>query len=124
MAARNADSCNFGGHDGRYIYYRGMKLPFQNGRVLLVRRAILGINPARNVKFLGNLLGDQTEWGEAFAGATRAKPRRQRWPFGAAPALPAHALTQRRRCTPSVAGAHRASVQCGSRLRSGEGARS
>lgn len=63
---RNAESRNFGGHEGRFIHYRSMKLPFHNGQVVLLRRMRLGTNPARNVKFLGNLKGSRAEWQGAF----------------------------------------------------------
>lgn len=56
------ESRNFSGHDGRFIHYRGMKLPFHCGQVLLLRRKLLSDNPARNVKFLGNLSGTPTDW--------------------------------------------------------------
>ena len=69
---RNAESRNFGGHDGRCIHYRGMRLPFHNGQVVLVSRKIMSLNPARNVKFLGNLQGSRAEWATAF---TEAKVR-------------------------------------------------
>ena len=59
---RNHESRNFGGHDGRFIHYRGMRLPFRCGQVLLARRIQLSSNPARNVKFLGNLVGSRSEW--------------------------------------------------------------
>ena len=62
-------SSNFLGHDGKFIHYRGMKLAFQNGQVLMVRREALGANPARNVKFLGNLTGGDDEWGSSLAAA-------------------------------------------------------
>ena len=35
-------------------------------QVLLVRREEMGENPARNVKFLGNLRGDESEWADAL----------------------------------------------------------
>ena len=71
---RNGESRNFLGEDGRFIYYRGMRLSFLCGQVLLVRRKDLSSNPARNVKFLGNLQGTPAEWGGALAAAReRAK---------------------------------------------------
>ena len=66
---KNHESRNFGGHDARYINYRGMKLAFSNAQVLLVRRERLGTNPARNVKFLGNLQGPPSDWQDALAAA-------------------------------------------------------
>ena len=66
---RNQESRNFDGHSGRHINYRGMKLAFSNAQVLLVRRERLGTNPARNVKFLGNLQGPPSDWQSALAAA-------------------------------------------------------
>ena len=72
--ASSLESSNFVGIDGNFILYRSMKLPFQMGQVLLVRRQRLGNNPARNVKFLGNLQGAPSEWATALSAATeRAK---------------------------------------------------
>ena len=71
---RNHESRNFSGQDGNFIYYRGMRLSFRQGQVLLVRRQQLGSNPARNVKFLGSLLGSPAEWHAALQAAeARAK---------------------------------------------------
>jgi hypothetical protein len=71
---KNHESRNFGGHDARHINYRGMKLAFSNAQVLLVRRERLGTNPARNVKFLGNLQGPPSDWqGELAAAKERAQ---------------------------------------------------
>ena len=66
---KNHESRNFGGHDARHINYRGMKLAFSNAQVLLVRRERLGTNPARNVKFLGNLQGPPSDWQDELAAA-------------------------------------------------------
>ena len=46
-----------------------MKLAFSNAQVLLVRRERLGTNPARNVKFLGNLQGPPSDWQDELAAA-------------------------------------------------------
>ena len=70
MTPRNGESRNFTGEDGRFIYYRGMRLSFMCGQVLLVRRLHLSQNPARNVKFLGNLQGTEGEWGGALHAAS------------------------------------------------------
>ena len=71
---KNHESRNFGGHDARHINYRGMKLAFSNAQVLLVRRERLGTNPARNVKFLGNLQGPPSDWqSELVAAKVRAQ---------------------------------------------------
>ena len=70
VGCRNHEaSRNYHGNQGRFIKYRNMKLPFNNGQVLLVRRETLGLNPARNVKFLGNLKGERAEWDGALAAA-------------------------------------------------------
>ena len=63
MTPKNAPSMNFGGHDkaGKFIFYRGMAR-YPSGNVVLVRRQTLGSNPARNVKFLGNLRGGREAW--------------------------------------------------------------
>lgn len=66
---RNGESRNFLGEDGKFIYYRGMRLSFMCGQVLLVRRKELSSNPARNVKFLGNLQGTSEEWGGVLEAA-------------------------------------------------------
>ena len=74
VTPRNHESRNFSGQDGNFIYYRGMRLSFRRGQVLLVRRQRLGSNPAHNVKFLGSLLGTPSEWHAALQGAQeRAK---------------------------------------------------
>lgn len=66
LTPRHHESSNFAGSDNRYIFYRGMRLPFLTGHVLLVRRVALSANPARNVKFLGNLSGAPAEWQPAL----------------------------------------------------------
>ena len=77
MTPRNENSSNFVGHEDNMIKYRGMRIPFHNGRVVLATRCALGTNPARNVKFLGNLKGSRTDWEHALA---RAKVNRWRVP--------------------------------------------
>jgi hypothetical protein len=63
IVPKNTESVNFAGHDasGRYIVYRGMRLPFTLGQLLMVRRLVPCHSPPRNVKFLGNLTGSNAE---------------------------------------------------------------
>ena len=50
MTPKNAPSANFGGDKaGKFIFYRGMKLLFSSGNVVLVRRQTLGSTPRTSV---------------------------------------------------------------------------